>query len=263
MSYQITSLNYYPVKSLKPIAVSQVELDSFGFKYDRRFMFVGVDGKFISQRTHPKMSLMSARFNGSCLEVELVGSGVLYFQVTEFVNSARTGIWGDEVNALMLKNEGTDKISNYLGVQVSLAYMPDGLVRQVDRSYYAEDQGVSFVDGFPLLLVNEASLVELNGRLDKSVGMQRFRPNIVFAGDQAFQEDGWKRVRIGSVELDIVKPCARCGMTTIDELGVKGKEPLKTLSAYRKGVGGVYFGQNAVHKSKGQISLSDDLIVLR
>jgi uncharacterized protein YcbX len=134
-------------------------------------------------------------------------------------------------------------------------------VRQVDRDFFEKDQNVSFADAFPLLLTNSASLADLNSKLEQSVSMSRFRPNIVFEGGVAFEEDDWKQVSIGGVDFDLVKPCSRCGMTTIGEDGKLGKEPLKTLAGYRRNEYGVCFGQNLVHRSLGMLKVGDVLVV--
>jgi uncharacterized protein YcbX len=105
-------------------------------------------------------------------------------------------------------------------------------------------------------------LLDLNGRLEQPVSMSRFRPNIVVSGQEPFEEDSWRRIRIGEIEFAVVKPCSRCVMTTIDDAGEKGKEPLKTLATYRRNEHGACFGQNLVPLSNGHIRVRDELVVL-
>jgi len=257
VEFTVTDLFYYPVKSLKVVSVSSVELDEFGIKNDRRFMLIDDNNKFVTQRTNPKLSQLSAYFDANLLKIEGAEFGVLTFSLDAFIQIESVRIWSDFVEVLILDDDGTDIISEYLGKSVRLAFMSDSSFRQVDREYFSADKRVGFADGFPFLLTNSASLNDLNARLTEPVSMGRFRPNIVFSGDYAFQEDNWRYIQIGAVPFEIVKPCSRCVMTTINELGEKGKEPLKTLASYRKNEYGVCFGQNMVHKALGRISVGD------
>jgi MOSC domain-containing protein len=144
--------------------------------------------------------------------------------------------------------------------------MPDDLVRPVNRDYGEADDQVSFADGFPLLLISEASLADLNGRLPAPVEMRRFRPNLVVDGDLPYAEDNWRRIRVGDVEFAGVKNCSRCVFTTIDPDSGEvhpDKEPLRTLSTYRRRTqGGVYFGQNLIPRDAGVIRIGDPVTVI-
>jgi uncharacterized protein YcbX len=262
--YEVSSLYVYPVKSLRGLALSRSKVDTFGFQYDRRFMLVDSAGRFVTQRKHPILARFRADFDGVCLTISssCLLDQPLRFSVEEFVSQSEVTVWSDEVDALLISDVRTESLSSILGFKVFLAYMPDSSFRQVDPDYFSGRQSVSFADGFPLLLTNEASLEDLNGKLDSSVPMSRFRPNIVFKGDQAFQEDNWRRVAIGELEFELVKPCSRCVMTCVDEEGARHKEPLRTLATYRKNKYGVCFGQNMVQLSEGSIAVGDRLRVL-
>ena len=121
---------------------------------------------------------------------------------------------------------------------------------------------MSFSDGYPFLLISEASLVELNSRLETPVPMNRFRPNLVIANCAPFEEDTWKQIRIGEIIFDCVRPCSRCVLTCVDQdTGQKGLEPLQTLASYRKQEKGIMFGQNLVHRNQGTLNLGDALVV--
>lgn len=265
---RVTGLNYYPVKSFQGIAVDQIELDDFGFKNDRRYMLVDAQGQFVTQRKHPALSKFAARLigqtNGLTDQVELQGPGVAdeCFGLDEFTESQSVKVWQDQVPAKLIPFERMTQFSEALGLPVSLAYMPDSAFRQVDRAFFAEDQRVNFADGFPILLTHQASLNELNQRLDQAVPMNRFRPNIVVEGGEPYAEDNWKQIQIGKVIFDCVKPCSRCVMTTIDEQAQKGKEPLATLATYRKNEFGVCFGENLVHRSTGTVRVGDKVEIL-
>lgn len=261
MQYKISEIVYYPVKSLGAISVPDIRLDDFGLHQDRRFMLVDKNAKFVTQRKHPKLSFLTAELKSDALVISGEGLGVLNFPYSEFIHSLQVSIWSDQVSAKFIDPSSTSELSKWLGIPVRLVYMENSTVRQVDREFYSLDKGVSFADAYPLLLTNTASLNDLNSRLEESVPMSRFRPNIVFEGDQAYQEDLWKHITIAGIDFELVKPCSRCGMTTINEKGELGKEPLKTLAKYRKNQFGVCFGQNLVHLSLGEIKVGDVLTV--
>lgn len=261
MAYSLTDLFTYPVKSMRGNVSSSMLIDDFGPSGDRRYMLVDDSGQFVTQRKHPQMCHLSASIDerGICLS----GGGVSELVYQNFDQPLSVRVWGDEVEAMSSAHVELDKrLSDYLSLSVRLVYMPDSTFRQVDRDYFEADQRVGFADAFPILLVNRASLADLNSRLESPVTVNRFRPNVVFDGDVAFQEDDWQRVKIGEVEFAVVKPCSRCVMTTVDEHGNKGAEPLRTLATYRKNSVGICFGQNLVPLYQGTISLDDSLTVL-
>ena len=262
MSFELSSLIYYPVKSLRAIKTESIVIDDFGVKNDRRFMLIDNNNQFITQREYPSLSLLGAALTESSLFISGADLGSLEFELCDLSGVQRVKVWDDYVDARIINNKLTALLSEYIGESIRLAYIPDQSYRQVDRRFFAADQRVSFADGFPVLLTNDASLSDLNDRLDEPISMSRFRSNIVFSGDVAFQEDDWKQVRIGEVAFKIVKPCSRCVMTTINSLGEKTKEPLKTLASYRRSEFGVCFGQNMVHLNQGVLSLGDKLTVI-
>lgn len=260
---KVTALNIYPVKSFRGIAVPCSSIDDFGLERDRRWMLVDGQGKFVSQRRHPRMALLQAFVNDAgevCIAVE----GDVYSLLPDPGLQVEVTVWSDTCLAWQNADPEVDgRLSSFLGVQVRLVFMPDDTFRQVDRHYFPGDQRVGFTDGYPILLLNEASLRDLNSRLPHDVVMDRFRGNIVVDADLPYVEDNWKKIQIGEVILAVVKPCSRCVMTTVDPaMGVKGSEPLKTLSGYRKTELGVIFGQNIVQLNTGVISVGDSVRVL-
>ena len=269
-SCYVSALFYYPVKSFKGITIDRALVDDFGIANDRRFMLVSDDNKFITQRTHPQLSQLNVSLEQSLdkkhlsLNIFSDATGLLAFDIAEFTSRKnchlQVSIWNDSVAAVVLKNKHTERLSEFLNLNVRLAYMPDSSFRQVDRQYFSEDKRVSFADGYPFLLTSEVSLKELNLRLLNPVPMTNFRPNIVISGGvSAFAEDSWKRMTIGDISFELVKPCSRCVMTTVNAVGEKSqdKEPLKTLGKYRKNEFGICFGQNLVHLSQGEIRKGD------
>jgi uncharacterized protein YcbX len=145
-----------------------------------------------------------------------------------------------------------------------LVFMPDASRRQVNQNYApSPDDVVGFADGYPFLLISEASLKDLNQRLNAPVPMNRFRPNLVISGCLPYEEDTWKWIRIGEVRFKVAKPCARCIVTTVDQsTGEKGVEPFQTLAAYRKQEKGIMFGQNLIHTTQGVLSIGQTVEVL-
>lgn len=261
---KLTAINKYPVKSLKGLSLEKAWVDSFGIGGDRRWMLVDAEGRFVTQRKHPVMGTIMVEDGESALRFTSAEGAVLTVNLEEFVDPVDSLVWGDNILALGAGSAVSSWFSRLLGMPVRLVYMPDSSFRQVDREYVDYKKRVSFADGFPFLLISEASLNDLNERLSVPVAMSRFRPNLVVSGCQPFEEDSWKVIRIGDIEFEIVKPCSRCIMTTIDEESLKpNKEPLKTLATYRKNEYGVCFGQNLVHRGSGVLTVGNSVEVLK
>jgi uncharacterized protein YcbX len=174
-------------------------------------------------------------------------------------------VWTNVVAALPAGDASDAWISDFLGMPARIAYMDDACARPVNPDYARPGDEVSFADAFPLLLISAAALDALNEKLAMPVPMLRFRPNLVVANTAPHAEDGWKRVRVGEVEFDVVKPCSRCVFTTVDfergEFDPTG-EPLKTLITYRRGERGVTFGQNIIPRGTGTVRVGDAVEVL-
>lgn len=268
----VSGLLTYPVKSLGGISKDECYIDDFGFAYDRRFMLIDDNNKFVTQRTHPKLALLVVNevlaSDGSLSAFEISSEQApfprIIFPMSLYEEKAayvcQVVVWGDSVSAKVLDSTHTKNISEFLGLNVCLAFMPTSSFRQVDRQFFSEDKRVSFADGYPFLLTSEVSLADLNARLEHPVSMKNFRPNIIISnGISAYAEDDWKRITIGDITFELVKPCSRCVMTTVTESGEKSesREPLKTLSQYRKNEFGICFGQNLVHLSNGVIRVGD------
>jgi uncharacterized protein YcbX len=172
-------------------------------------------------------------------------------------------VWGDSVQAAAVGERADAWLSGFLGLACRLVYFPPDTVRAVDPDYARASDQIGFADGFPFLLISQASLDDLNGRLDEAVPMLRFRPNLVVAGCSAYAEDDWRRIRIGEIEFRFAKPCSRCIIPTIDPAsGLRGREPLRTLMGYRQRDNKVYFGQNLIHDGVGQLALGMPIEVL-
>jgi len=174
-------------------------------------------------------------------------------------------VWRDSLQVPDAGDAAAAWLSRVLGRDCRLVYMPPGHARQVDRQYAEVGERVAFADGFPLLLIGQASLDDLSARVGRALEMLRFRPNLVVAGGTPYAEDGWRRIRIGELEFRVVKGCSRCIMTTLDpHTGERSadREPLSTLKRYRERDGEVYFGQNLIACGSGQLALDMPVEVL-
>lgn len=266
MNFSLTlqDIFIYPIKSLGGIRVSEALVQEKGFQYDRRWMLVDSHLRFVSQREFPKLALLQVEVRKDGLVVFSKMTKDLHLSIPfEMANGpeVEVSIWDDRVIAQVVNKEVGEWFSAFLGFSVELVVMPESTHRKVDSRYAVNAESVSFADGMPYLIIGQSSLEDLNSRLEVPVPMDRFRPNLVFSGGPAFLEDELKKIRIGSVEFQIVKPCARCVLTTVDQnTGVAGKEPLKTLASYRNIKNKVMFGQNVVALQSGIIRIGDPIL---
>ncbi|HET9983757.1 MAG TPA: MOSC N-terminal beta barrel domain-containing protein [Longimicrobiales bacterium] len=262
----VSWLRIYPVKGAAGIPLEAAELDACGFRWDRRWLVTDPAGEFFTQRELPRLALLRTRIEGDALVLDFPGAAPLRVPLEEPA-AARSPVrvWDDVVEAAPVGPEAAAWLSEVLGTPCRLMRFPADARRPVDPRYAvagAADR-VAFPDGYPILLLSEASLAELNRRLATPVPMERFRPSLVVAGTAPHAEDGWRRLEVAGVRLHVVKPCARCVVTTVDQAtGVAGKEPLRTLARYRKVGSKVLFGQNVIHEGRGTIRLGDRVTVL-
>jgi uncharacterized protein YcbX len=265
---QISELYIYPIKSLPGIAVKHARLTERGFELDRRWMLVDENNLFISQREAPQMTQFVVSIEGHELRVKHKSTqNSINIPLIMPPPSAGRGVsvtvWDDTCAAEFVSDEIDNWFSNALGMKCRLVYMPNNTRRIVDQRYAPENMITSFSDAYPFMIIGQASLDDLNSRLDEPLPMDRFRPNMVFTGGAPFEEDLMEHVTINHIDFYGVKLCARCPIPTINqEDGSKGKEPLKMLAKYRQKNNKVYFGQNLVHKGDGVINTGDTLEIL-
>jgi uncharacterized protein YcbX len=263
VTLRLTALNIYPIKSTKGIALAESEVDGFGLRYDRRWMVVDESGDFLSQRSHPRLALVVPSISDGVLQIDAPGMPTLRTPLHpgDTVATSVT-VWDDTCPATWVGDHAAEWFSDFLGCACTLVHMADQVVRPADPAFAPLGVRVSFADGFPFLLISEESLADLNRRLADPLPMNRFRPNLVVAGGEPYAEDGWGRIEIGDMRLQVVKPCARCLVTTTDQAtGERGKEPLRTLATYRKVGGEVMFGQNVVHENNGRLRVGDSVTI--
>ncbi len=267
---RLTDLYIYPIKSLGGIRLQRAELTDRGLRHDRRFMLVDETGRFQSQREFPEMALLAVALTDSGLHVshrtrplEPLG---LPHSVTQSLNHAiSVTVWGDALEAVFVSAEADDWFSHALGRPLRLVYMPDATHRPVEPDYalYPGDQ-TSLSDGYPYLLIGQASLDDLNTYLDQPVPMNRFRPNLVFTGAPAYDEDRWTEFRVGDTHFFAVKPCARCNIPGIDQATAqRSPEVLRALNAHRRRGTKTLFGQNLLAgASSGWLTVGDEITLL-
>lgn len=264
----LQSLYVYPVKSLKGIALDEAVVERRGLQYDRRWMLVDEENIFMTQREHPRMATVALQLDTEGLRATAEGMEDLLIPYTPFKSEARTvTIWRSVCQAYVVADHVDQWFSRFLQTPCHLVYMPDETRREVNPLFAVDQDIVSFADGYPFMLIGEASLDQLNGQLGGApLPMNRFRPNFVLAGTTAFAEDEWKEIEIGGTTFYLVKPCDRCQITTIDQdKGERtGPEPLKTLAAYRTIENKVLFGQYLIAQAAGgRLRVGDTVRIIK
>ncbi len=262
---QLASIHLYPLKGAAGLEVAEWEVDAFGLRHDRRFMLVDPEGRFVTQREEPRLALVRPRIEGDRLLLALPGQAERALALEPRAGEElAVSVWSAELRALA-PAPGLDAwLSAFLGRALRLVYMPEASFRRVDARYVSERRRTSFTDGFPFLVIGQASLDELNRRLAAPLPMNRFRPNLVIQGAAPFAEDGWAQIRIGALDFALVKPCSRCVVTTTDQARGErdGAEPLRTLARFRRRGDAVLFGQNAQHAGPGRLRAGDAVEVV-
>ncbi|WP_209329554.1 MOSC domain-containing protein [Lunatimonas salinarum] len=246
----------YPIKSLGGIRHARSEVLPIGLANDRRWMLVDKAGNFLTQRTIPKMCMLEVQIQGPghllVKEKGIQGEEIEIRLATDVGKTKQVTVWGDKLPATTFNDSINGWFTSRLNTPCELVYMESEQSRQL--SGIPEPSFVSFADSLPILLTSQSSLDELNRRLNEPIPMDRFRPNLVIEGASPFEEDGWDRIRLGTAILKVVKPCARCVVTTIDQkTGKKSPEPLATLAKFRRKGNDTFFGQNLMVEQAGHI----------
>ena len=263
----LAGLFTYPVKSLRGHGLDVATVEPCGLAGDRRWMLVDPDGRFITRRQVPAMATIAVAATADGLILRHSDHGdcpVTTPDATAPAIAAR--VWKDELPVRLGNPQADGFLTAILGRPARLVWQDDPRHRPIKPAYARPGDHVSLADGFPLLVTTEASLTALNDRLAGPVPMARFRPNLVIAGAAPWAEDGWRRIRIGDVELRLARPCARCIVVTQQpDTGERldGNEPLATLRAMGHATAdGIMFGQNAVPERLGMLRVGDPVEVL-
>lgn len=264
---RVQSLHVYPVKGCAGVEVARWAVQPRGLRFDREFMVVDDEGRFITQRKRPELAVVTPAFtdDGQLTLTTPGGQVKVALEVTTDISGTRRSVevWGFRASADDAGDAASELFSEHLGQSVRLVRVPTDYPRRADPQTAGPGVPVSFSDGYPLLVTTTASLEALNGWLAEPLPMNRFRPNVVIDGSTPFAEDHWRSVTVGDVNIDLVSPCTRCAVTTIDqETGIReGPEPLRSLAMFRRGQDGVEFGWNAVPRGSGMLSAQDGVAV--
>jgi uncharacterized protein YcbX len=255
---QISSITVYPIKGCAGIELTQVRLDPRGLENDRKWVVVDESNRFISQRSHPEMCRIRVELTNSGLIVSHPDFDEQIIDSSESDGKSTVSIWDDTVVAQNSSKAAAEWFSTVLGQPLWLARIGDDYKRNIRLNDNVLESEVHFGDAFPILVITEASLNNLNNRLESAVPMNRFRPNIVISGSEAHDEDTWKEIRVGDIALSYGKKCGRCTVTTVDQITAESSlEPLRTLSTYRKEGSKVCFGSYYSPTTLGQICVGD------
>jgi uncharacterized protein YcbX len=263
---RVTRLSIYPIKATREVSLQRTDVRPRGLAGDRRWVVIDETGQFVHQRVSPQLAVVSTTLHSDgSISIEAPRMSRLRVSAPQGGVRQMVHVWNDVVDAALANDEAADWFSQLLGFRCNLAFMDERAQRPVAPQYGRDGDVVSFADALPLLLTTEASLADLNRRMEKPLPMSRFRPNVSIDGRQPWEEDEWKVLRIGDIEFEITHPCVRCVVTTVDqETGEKSRdgEPLKTLATFRRTADGVCFGQNLVPRGTGQISVGDKVEVV-
>jgi uncharacterized protein YcbX len=251
MSANVSALNMYPVKSCRGVPLTEALLTPTGFSHDRHWMLVRPNGRFVTQRELPRMALIGTAVEQGVLTLTAPGMPPLKVSPAAHGAARPVTVWKFDGRGLDCGVDASQWATKYLETELSLVAFDTSLPRECSPEWTRGTPAITeFADGFPVLVISRASLADLNSRLDKPLPMERFRPNLVIDGVDAYGEDRIHELRVGAVILRLVKPCARCSITTTNQQvgAVDGVEPLRTLKEYRfdKVLRGVMFGQNAI-----------------
>lgn len=272
MTMRVHSLHIYPIKGTRAVDVERAQVELRGLAGDRRWLVVDANGRFATQRSHPKLATIVAVPTRTGVRLSAPGAGEILVERPPASNRIEAVVWRHQVNAAVADQAAARWLSDTFGQSLQLVYMDAAAERIQRNDWVAAGAPVSFADAYPVLIVTTASLAAVNAEIERAgeaaVSMRRFRPNIVVDCDDAWGEDFWRVVRIGGVEFELVKPCDRCVVTTKDqETGqAMGKEPLASLARLRRSadprINGVLFGWNSVPRTLGSVAVGDTVEVL-
>jgi uncharacterized protein len=264
---RIAGLNIFPLKSARGIALTESPIDAMGLSGDRRWMLTNPDGYFITQREMPALARLLVNPTDTGLSLSMGGEGLaVAFPAPD--RRQQVVVWKSSVDAALADDAVNATLSKWLEREVRLVFFDTQARRTASAEWAGSDSPVAFGDGYQVLVTTTGSLAALNADMaahgEAPVGMDRFRANIVLDHDDAFAEDGWTSIAIGDVVLDLVKPCARCIMTTQDqETGSReGASPMPAMGRIRmsadRRVPGPLFGWNAVPRGAGLLRVGDE-----
>lgn len=260
--YKVSQLYLYPIKSLGGIAVNEAKITDRGLEFDRRWMLVDNNYQFLTQRKNATMALLSMEMHHDHFIVKhIMKEGTIKIPFnTSNPETALATIWDDQCLVRFVSREADEWFSEMLSMQCRLVYMTDQSKRKIEEPFGSDQNITSLSDGYPILIIGQSSLDELNKRLAESISIDRFRPNIVFTGGTPHVEDDFTNFTINDASFRGVKASSRCQVITINQqTGIASNEPLSTLATYRKQHNKVYFGQNVLIGKTGSVSVGQHI----
>ncbi|MGV1951613.1 MOSC domain-containing protein [Agrobacterium vitis] len=268
----LSDLCIYPLKSARGIALGQADIRPEGLSRDRQLMLVEPSGHFVTQRELPELARLDVRLDGEFLQLQLDDGRSISLSLKSFTSRKSVTVWRSLVDSALADPAVNDTLSQWFGRPLELVFFDERASRLANADWAGPDTPVTFADGYQVLITTTASLDALNADMESHgegmVAMDRFRPNIVIDGALPWEEDQWASVAIGGLRFDLVKPCARCIMTTQDQKtgSRSGPSPLAAMGRLRmsgdKRVPGPLFGWNAVPRAIGTLRLGDTVEVL-
>lgn len=261
----LSEIYIYPVKSLAGINVLSWPINEKGLLHDRKWMLIDSNNHFLSQRHLPRMVLIKTEITDKELILSTKTSGNISLPLyPEDGDEINTTIWKDQCLAKTTSKIANQWLSDFLEIECKLVYQPENTVRSVDPHFAFTTDKVNFSDGFPFLIISQASMDALNQVLPSQIPIRRFRPNLVISNCNSYAEDSWREISINSITFRLPKPCSRCLVPTIDmNTAQTNKEPLSTLNHLRKWNKQVFFGQNALHNDTGELSVGNNVRIIR
>lgn len=268
---RVSQLNFYPLKSGRGIALQEAEITATGIPGDRQMMVTDPSGHFITQRELQALAQVEVTPEHGGFRCAIGGKGEIFVEQPPKDRRMDVAVWKSIINAAVADETVNEVLSGWLGRDVRLVFFDDQAKRTASAEWAGPDSPVTFADGYQVLVTTTGSLAALNADMQRngegSVGMERFRPNIVLDTDEAWAEDNWEGIEISGIRFDFVKPCARCIMTTQDQTTGSREVPSPMaamgrirMSADRR-VPGPLFGWNAVPRSTGRIRVGDEATV--
>jgi uncharacterized protein YcbX len=261
MEYVVKELFIYPIKSLAGIRVESAKAEEMGFENDRRLMLIDEENQFITQRNHPILSQFYPKIIGDKISISHLDKNNEFSINETFGEPIFSKVWDDESRVVEVDKATSKWFSDELGFTCKLVKILNKGDRKHSSSKLNTSLNVSLADGYPYLLIGSESLDFLNEKLEEKITIERFRPNIVIHSSVPHEEDSFGNFQIGTVKFKNAKPCERCIMVNNDpKSGIVKKEPLNTLSTYRKVDNSILFGTNVMCLNEGEITVGDTLI---
>ncbi|MBB3657363.1 hypothetical protein FHX15_002595 [Rhizobium sp. BK650] len=269
---RVSDLFIYPLKSARGIALPSTDIDTYGLPGDRRAMVTDLDGHFITQRELPALARIGVRPEAGAFRLLMQGKPEIAVPPPHPDRRLDVVVWKSAVSAAVADDESNTKLSEWLGRDVKLVFFDGQAQRTASAEWAGEGSPVTFADGYQILVTTTGSLKALNADLaanaEGSVGMERFRPNIVVDTDEAWAEDRWAAIEIADIRFDLVKPCSRCIMTTQDQsTGSRDvPNPMPAMGRIRmsgdRRVPGPLFGWNMTPRGNGRVTIGDEVKII-